>query len=226
MEEATMRDTRKTGRWLVAFALTMFTGLVLTDPPGIAESNNQAATFYAEGPGPARTIIAFYLAVVTIVCLFGLLASVLPGVWEAGHQGLAAASWAAAAGFAALYLAAASLFAVPAAQVYLGFGSGPVDPVFARTSSTLGTGMLLLAAPMLLSVCLALVSHGASRTGALPKWATRSGIGVAGLLLLGWTWFPLPLLVLWGLLVGTGLNVPGKTSPAASGETLQETAPR
>ena len=221
-----MSDTRKTGRWLVAFALTMFTGLVLTDPPGIAESNGQTVTFYSDSAGPAKTIVAFYLTVVTIVFLFGLLASVLPDVWKAGHQGLAAASWAAAGGFAALYLAAAALFALPTATGYLGFGSGQVDPVFARTSSTLGAGMLLLAAPMLLSVCLALFSHGASRTRALPKWATRSGIGIAGLLLLGWTWFPMPLLVLWGLVVGTALNVPGKNSLTASGEPLPEAAPQ
>jgi hypothetical protein len=220
-----MRDTRKTGRWLVAFAMAMFAGLVLTDAPDIAESNNQAVAFYSQSAGPAKTIVAFYLAAVATVCLFGLLAGVLPGVWEAGHQGLAAAGWAAAGGFAALYLAAAALFALPTATAFPGFGSGPVDPVFARTSSTLGSGMLLLAAPMLLSVCLALVSHGASKTGALPKWATRSGIGVAGMLLLGWTWFPLPLVALWGLLVGTGLNALGKTSPAGS-ETFPQAAPQ
>jgi len=219
-----MTNTRNAGRWLVAFAATMGAGQVLTDVPDIGESNAQAVAFYSHGPGPAKTIIAFYLAAAAIVCLFGFLACVLPAVRAAGHRGSAAAGWAVGGGFAALYLAAAALFTLPTATTVLGFAPGPIDPYFARTSSMLGDGMLLLAAPMLLSVCLALVCRGAAKATALPSWVTRSGTIVAATLLLGWTWFPLPLLVLWAVGVGIMLSIRARTAPTPRSEAFPGTA--
>jgi hypothetical protein len=138
-----MTNTRTAGRWLMAFAAAMGAGLVLTDTPDIAVSNTQAVAFYSHGAGPAKTIVAFYLAAAATACLLGFLGCVLPAVRAASRPGLAAVGWAAGGGFAAVNLAAAALFALPTVTTVLGFGPGLVDPDFARTSSTLGDGAAL-----------------------------------------------------------------------------------
>ena len=54
-------------------------------------------------------------------------------------------------------------------------------------------------------------------SGALPRWVAGSGYIVAGLLVLaGWTWFPLPLTVLWALVAGVRLLLPARDAAAPS----------
>ena len=215
-----MTNTRNAGRWLVAFAATMGAGQVLTDVPDIGESNAQAVAFYSHGPGPAKTIIAFYLAAAAIVCLFGFLACVLPAVRAAGHRGSAAAGWAVGGGFAALYLAAAALFTLPPRPPCWASAPGPIDPYFARTSPCSGTGCCW--PRRCCCRCAWRWSAGAAKAAALPSWVTRSGT-IAATLLLGWTWFPLPLLVL-GRRRRDHAQHPGPNSPTPRSEAFPGTA--
>ena len=93
-----------------------------------------------------------------------------------------------------------------------------VDPVLARTASTLGDAFFLLAAPVALAGCLALTCRAAHLTGSMPRWAAHTGYAVAaGLLLAGWSWFPLPLAAAWALIAGARLLI--RPQPAHSTES-------
>ena len=93
----------------------------------------------------------------------------------------------------------------------LGFGTDPEaggDPLFLRTASAMGDAIVLLGAPVLLAVVVAVVCRATSGVRLIPRWAVGSRYVVAALLLVGWTWFPMMLFFLWALATGIALAVP------------------
>jgi chromate transport protein ChrA len=86
-------------------------------------------------------------------------------------------------------------------------GAG-VDPLFLRTAAAMGDGLILIAAPVLLAIVVAVVCRAMSGTHLIHHWVAVSGYVVAALLLVGWTWFPMMLFFLWALVVGIALALP------------------
>jgi len=59
----------------------------------------------------------------------------------------------------------------------------------------------------------------------LPRWVAGFGYGVAFLLVLGgWTWFPLPLAVLWAMTAGVRLLLPTGNVGTESGLVVRTDA--
>ena len=93
--------------------------------------------------------------------------------------------WTSGGAFIGLYLAGGAAFLLPTATVSLGFGDpATIDPVLARTSSTLGDAFFLIAAPVALAACLALTCRAAHASTIMPGWTARAGYAVALYLLL------------------------------------------
>lgn len=199
-----MHRARIAGACLVGFAATFFTNMILTDVPDIGASNTATADFYAVAAHRTQAVVAFYVLIAAVACLIGVLAALLARAGARSRDGLTGAAWASGGAFLGLYLAGGAAFLLPTATVTLGYGdSSAVDPVFARTMSTLGDGFLLIAAPVALAACLALTCRVAHANAAMPGWAVYAGYAVAlSLLLAGWTWFPLPLMAIWALVAG------------------------
>jgi hypothetical protein len=198
---------RAAGACLVGFAGTFFTNMVLTNTPDIGETNAQAADFYAVAANQTQAIVAFYTLIAAVACLIGLLAALLPPARARGHDSVVSAAWTSGSAFIGLYLAGGAAFLVPTATVALNFTQAPIDPVFARTMSTWGDALFLIAAPVALAACLALTCRAAHLSAAMPGWLVYLGYAVAVCLLAGWTWFPLPLMVTWTLVAGLRLLI-------------------
>jgi hypothetical protein len=201
-------DGRLAGASLVGFAGMFFTNMLLTNTPDIDKTNAQAVDFFTVAANRTQAIVAFYVLVAAAACLIGVLVTLLPPARARGRDGVVSAAWTCGSAFIGLYLAGGAAFLLPTATVALNFAHGPIDPVFARTMSTWGDGLLLIAAPVALAACLAFSCRAAHTTGAMPGWLVYSGYAVAVCLLLaGWTWFPLPLTVLWALIAGLRLLI-------------------
>jgi hypothetical protein len=198
---------RAAGACLVGFAGTFFTNMVLTNTPDIGETNARAADFYTVAANRAQAVAAFYAVIVAVACLIGVLATLLPPARARGHDGVVSAAWMSGGAFIGLYLAGGAAFLVPTATVALNFTQAPIDPVFARTMSTWGAALFLIAAPVALAACVAFTCRAAQVGGAMPGWLVYFGYAVAVCLLAGWTWFPLPLTVIWALIAGLRLLI-------------------
>ena len=209
------------GACLVGFAATFFANMFLTDVPDVGATNAATVDFYAIAANRTQAVVAFYLLIAVVICLVAVLAALLPLARARGRDGLASAAWASGGAFVGLYLAGGAAFLLPTATVTLGFSdSATIDPVFARTISTWGDALFLIAAPVALGACLALSCRAAHISGAMPGWIVYAGYAVAmSLLLAGWAWFPLPLMVIWALIAGVrSLFGPQRTSTAVSAE--------
>jgi hypothetical protein len=205
-----MTDNRRTGLWMIALAITSIASWMLTDVPDIGETNDQALAFYAAGPGPMMTIVGFYLGLLSVVCVFAWLAAVRRWLEREGGR-LPEVGHGAATGYATLVVAAGGAFLLPTAYDRLGFGpahGAGVDPLFLRTAAAMGDGLILIAAPVLLAIVIAVVCRAMSGTHLIHHWVAVSGYVVAALLLVGWTWFPMMLFFLWALVVGIALALP------------------
>jgi hypothetical protein len=200
--------SRAAGACLVLFAGTFFSHMVLTDTPDIGETNAQAVDFYAVAAHRVQVIVGFYALVAAATCLVGVLATLLPPARALGNDGVVSVAWMSGGAFIGLYLAGGAAFLVPTATVALNFTQTPIDPVFARTMVTWGDALLLIAAPVALAGCLVFTCRAAHVTGAMPRWLVYLGYAVAApCLLAGWTWFPLPLTVIWALVAGVRLLI-------------------
>lgn len=221
-----MTQNRRTGLWMIALAVTSIAGWMLTDVPDIEETNDQARAFYASGPGPVKTIIAFYLCLLSVVCLLSWLGSLRQCLEHRGGH-LPEAGRGAAVGYATLVVAGWSSFLLPTAYDRLGFAPDPqadLDPLFLRTASAMGDAFVLIAAPVLLAVVVAVVCHATSAARLIPRWATVGGYVVAALLLIGWTWFPMIVFFLWALTVGITLTVPRRRAASRREPRLSQPA--
>ena len=213
-----MTKSRRTGIWMIALAVTALASWMLTDVPDIEETNDQALAFYAGGPGPAKTILAFYLGMLSVVCLFGWLGSLRSWLEHQGGR-LPDVGRGAAAGYATLVVAGWSAFLLPTAYNRLGFGPDPEvggDPMFLRTASSMGDAFVLIGAPVLLAVMVGVVCRATSAVRLIPRWAVGGGYVVAALLLVGWTWVPMMLFFLWALAAGIALLVPRRRPHAGA----------
>jgi len=200
--------SRAAGAYLVVFAGTFFSHMVLTDTPDIGETNAQAVDFYAVAAHRVQIIAGFYALVAAAACLVGVLATLLPPARARGNEGVVSVAWMSGGAFIGLYLAGGAAFLVPTATVALNFTQAALDPVFARTMVTWGDALLLIAAPVALAGCLAFTCRAAHVSGAMPRWLVYFGYAVAALCLLaGWTWFPLPITVIWALTAGVRLLI-------------------
>jgi len=214
-------QVRVVGACLVGFAVAFFANMVLTDVPDIGATNAAAVDFYAVAANRTQAVVAFYVLIAVVICLIAVLASLLPLARARGRDGLASAAWVSGGAFIGLYLAGGAAFFLPTATVTLGFGdSATIDPIFARTISTWGDALFLIAAPVALGACLALSCRAAHISGAMPRWIVYAGYAVAvSLLLAGWTWFPFLLMVIWALIAGLRtLLGPHGISTAHSGD--------
>lgn len=211
---------RAAGACLVGFAGTLFTNMVLTNIPDIGETNAQTVDFYTVAANRIQAIVGFYALVAAVACLVAVLATLLPPARTRGNDGVVSAAWTSGGAFIGLYLAGGAAFLVPTATVALNFTHAPIDPVFARTMSTWGDALVLIAAPVALAACLAFTCRAAHVSAAMPVWLVYAGYAVAICLLAGWTWFPLQLTVIWALAAGVRLL----TRPQRIAETAGDTA--
>ena len=162
-----------------------------------------------------QAVVAMYLLGAAMACFLVLLSGLVRQLRATAAAGIAAdLALSAGAVYVGLSFAAGVAFAAPAASVTLNLGGGSsVDPGFARSASTLGDVLLLLAAPLTGSVFLAAVCIGSRRTGLLPRWLTDSGLVVAAALLAGVAWFPLLLLLAWTFSLGVAALVAASIAP-------------
>lgn len=202
----------------IGFATTYLANMVLTNVPDQGDSDATARAFYAVGSHRVQAVVAMYVLSAAMACFLVLLGGLVGRLRATGAAGTAAdLALSAGTAYVGLSLAVGAAFAAPAASVTLNVGGGTsVDPGFARSASTLGDALLLIAAPLACSLFLAAVCLGSRRAGLLPKWLTDSGLVVAAALLAGATWFPLLLLLAWTAALGVTALLPASITASSS----------
>jgi hypothetical protein len=201
----------------IGFTASFFASMVLTNVPDHGDSEATTRAFYAVASHRVQAVVALYVLGAAMACFLVLLSELVRPLRAPAAAGIAGdlASYAGAI-YAGLSIAAGVAFAAPAASVALNVGGGVnVDPGFARSASALGDALFLLAAPLASSLFLAAVCIGSRRAGLLPRWLTHSGLVVAAVLLAGFTWFPLLLLLAWTFSFGVAALLPVRTPRTA-----------
>ena len=189
----------------VAYAITAFANIVLTNVPDLGDSPADTSEFYAVQSHRVKEIVAAYLGIAAAVLFLLFVRRVSAGL-------LAVVS---AGGFAATMIVAQGAFLAPTASVSLGYSSADaVDPDFARGVSTLGDAV------MFGGYALAGIAVIAASSSFSTRWLRIVGyvlgaVSVAATL----TFFPALVLPLWGVISAVGLALAARrvavTSPSA-----------
>jgi len=191
----------------VALALSGNTG----DNPG------EVTKWYADDGNQTKQFVAWFLYIgsaVAFLSFLGTLRDMLVRA-EGGPGTLSALVFGPGIAFIALYVAAVSLFAAPAALA--GDSDFKLDPNTAQMFNNAGY-LTLVSGVMLASILVLSASTAALRTGVLPAWLGWTGLVVAVVMLFAIFFIPILIFMAWVLVVSllmvvTAWRVRGNAPP-------------
>jgi hypothetical protein len=145
----------------------------------------------------ARSLFLYIASAIAFLSFLGTLRDMLVRA-EGGPGTLSALVFGPGVAFTALYVAAVSLFAAPAALA--NDSDFKLDPNTAEMFSNAGY-LTLVAGVMLASIVVLSASTAALRTGVLPAWLSWVGLVVAVTMLFAVFFIPMLIFVAWILVV-------------------------
>jgi hypothetical protein len=204
----------------IVFVVLLFVGLTLAvnDLPNGDDSLAKIASFYNDSGKRAETIIGGYLMMLSALFFLWFLASLRVRLLEVeGPPGrLTSIAFGGGVVFAALTMAAAAAFMTVAADVSFG-GENFAGPEAARYLPELGYPLLLLGGGFAAIAMIDAASVLIMRTGVLPVWIAYFGFFAAVVLLFGFLFIPMGVLLLWVLFVSIAMMrarpAPGPATP-------------
>ena len=163
----------------IVFVLLMVGGgLLVSDVPNADATNHEIAGYLADGDNHARNIIGAYLWVTGAIAFLCFLTRRAEG----GRGTLSTLTYGAGVAFAAVWMVSAAAYAAVAFAV--GVADAPVsDPDLVRVLPAFAGLLLLVGGGFAGALLLTAASAVIIRTGALPRWLGRLGIGGAIVLL-------------------------------------------
>ena len=198
----------------IAFSVLTFVALLIANPPGGTYKAHDAIKYVARGHHVA-VFVSLYLLVLAVVGLIGLI-SYLRDAVVARPDGVRIGRLFAWLGLAGAILLAAGWGIVLGNAIAHAYGGRHlvVPPTTTYLASELGSALIWGPGAILLGF--ALFALAAGTAGTLPGWlrvATVVG-GIGGIL--GPAFFPSLLVLVWALVIGIWLLVPGRRTDAAA----------
>jgi len=198
----------------IAFGVLTFVALLIANPPGGTYKAQDAIKYVARGHHVA-VFVSLYLLVLAVVGLIGLI-SYLRDAVVARPDGVRIGRLFAWLGLAGAILLAAGWGIVLGNAIAHAYGGRHlvVPPTTTYLASELGSALIWGPGAILLGF--ALFALAAGTAGTLPGWlrvATVVG-GIGGIL--GPAFFPSLLVLVWALVIGIWLLVPGRRTDAAA----------
>jgi hypothetical protein len=177
----------------IAFVVLFVAGFLSFPTPDDNKNTAEWARWWTDSGHRAGAIVGAYLMVLGVLAFVWFAWSLRDRLGEGSGLMLT---------FASLFAAVALVSAMMRATIAGGkvFGETPVPSGdLARQFDGIGFGLLLVAGALAAGLFVALASHLARRSGALPGWLTVAGYVVAALQLVATFFFPFILFFLWVL---------------------------
>ena len=204
------RDGRILAIAAIAFAITFFVNIVLTDAPDMYSANAPTLDFYRDSGLLLKGMLAAYAAAAAAFCFIVMVVSAVRLLDRSRQHFAAIAAAIGGVSFVALYLVGAALFVAPAFTLVFNNEAGPIPltddfALFARAAVGLGDVFLLFICGFSAAVFVAAVSFGGRRADFLPRWLAAFGVVTAVVLVLPLIFFSLIFLVGWAVVIGAYL---------------------
>jgi hypothetical protein len=199
----------------VLFVALFAVALALSGNTG--DNPTEVTDWYADDANQTKTFVAWFLYIGSAIAFLSFLGTLRDMLMraEGGPGTLSALVFGPGIAFTALYVAAVSLFAAPAALA--GDSDFKVDPNTAEMFTNAGY-LTLVSGVMLASILVLSASTAALRTGVMPAWLGWTGLVVAVIMLFAVFFIPILIFVAWVLVVSllmvvTAWRVRGNAPP-------------
>jgi hypothetical protein len=182
----------------VLFVTLFAIALALSGNTG--DNPDEVTKWYADDGNQTKQLVAWFLYIASAIAFLSFLGTLRDMLVraEGGPGTLSALVFGPGVAFTALYVAAVSLFAAPAALA--NDSDFKLDPNTAEMFSNAGY-LTLVAGVMLASIVVLSASTAALRTGVLPAWLSWVGLVVAVTMLFAVFFIPMLIFVAWILVV-------------------------
>jgi hypothetical protein len=197
----------------IAFSVLTIVGLALANPPGGTYKASDAVKYVAKGHHVAvfASVYVLLLAVLGLLLLLAYLRDLLSAAPDG--ERVARIFWAMGIGAATSFAIGWAIVLGNAIAHAFGGSGVVVDPAVTYLASELGFSVVFGPAAILLGFALiAFVIGGRALVPAWLRWSTLVA-GVAGVV--SFAFFPAALVLLWGIVMGIWLLLPGR-GPAVS----------
>jgi hypothetical protein len=199
----------------IAFSVLTIVGLALANPPGGTYKASDAEKYVTKGHHVAvfASVYVLLLAVLGLLLLLAYLRDLLSAAPDG--ERMARIFWAMGIGAATSFAVGWAIVLGNAIAHAFGGSGVVVDPAVTYLASELGFSVVFGPAAILLGFALIAFVLGARTL--VPAWLRWSTLvaGLAGVVSLAF--FPAALVLLWGLVMGIWLLVPGRApAPAAA----------
>jgi hypothetical protein len=199
----------------IAFSVLTIVGLALANPPGGTYKASDAEKYVTKGHHVAvfASVYVLLLAVLGLLLLLAYLRDLLSAAPDG--ERMAQVFWAMGIGAATSFAVGWAIVLGNAIAHAFGGSGVVVDPAVTYLASELGFSVVFGPAAILLGFALIAFVLGARTL--VPAWLRWSTLvaGLAGVVSLAF--FPAALVLLWGLVMGIWLLVPGRApAPAAA----------
>jgi hypothetical protein len=195
----------------IAFAILLSLAMLIADPPG-GDYSESDITEYLDDGHRAAAIVSLYVAIVAVAGLVCLLARLREPI-AARQEGWARIFWASGLGAAFAFLVGWAIVITPPGSIALGGGEA-TDPKTTYLVTQAGFVVVLGVGGLLLGLALIVLALDSGRW--LPAWLRWVTLGAGVLGLASIAWFPFFALLVWALVIGVWLLMPGRErEPAA-----------
>jgi len=197
----------------IAFSVLTIVGLALANPPGGTYKASDAEKYVTKGHHVAvfASVYVLLLAVLGLLLLLAYLRDLLSAAPDG--ERMARIFWAMGIGAATSFAVGWAIVLGNAIAHAFGGSGVVVDPTVTYLASELGFSVVFGPAAILLGFALIAFVVGARTL--VPTWLRWSTLvaGLAGVVSLAF--FPAALVLLWGIVIGIWLLVPGRATAAA-----------
>ena len=197
----------------IAFSVLTIVGLALANPPGGTYKASDAEKYVTKGHHVAvfASVYVLLLAVLGLLLLLAYLRDLLSA--SPDGERMARIFWAMGIGAATSFAVGWAIVLGNAIAHAFGGSGVVVDPTVTYLASELGFSVVFGPAAILLGFALIAFVVGARTL--VPTWLRWSTLvaGLAGVVSLAF--FPAALVLLWGIVIGIWLLVPGRATAAA-----------
>ncbi len=206
----------------ILFAILFALGLMMTGGLPSDVSDQKVIDYYADSGNRVQAIIGGYCIVLSMLCVLPFLLHLREKLVSAPRSApFAPIVFLSGLLFAAMGMAAAMGFAWLPGGVTFGNAPDLQNADLARLGPQLGFGLLMIAGGLSAAAAFGAAAIGAVRGHVGPAWLAWSGLIVAILQVVDFTFIPLLLLALWVLVSSIVLLLRG---PAPARSTVAATA--